>query len=578
MKKIIAWSLCAMMLMSTVGCDNKTSSEKTLNATVEGRNGEMNIEVVVNEDEILSVKVAKHSETAGIADPAINDLPKMIIDHQSVLVDTIAGCTITSQAVIDGVLLALKDGNIDISKYEKKIEVVKGETETKDSEVIIIGAGGAGLAAAVSAAENGTKVILIEKLSNIGGNTGIADGLYNAVDPVRQSANGIEDSVDQFYEDTFNGGDQKAKPELVKILTENSMNRLEWLEGMGLKLDDGIYLGTGALWPRGHYGENFSGTDYINILKKKADELGVELFTNTRATELIMKEDKVVGVKAEGEKNDYIFNVSKGVVIATGGFGFNVDMRQKYNTQWPDLGAQVLCSNAPGATGDGIVMAQNIGANLIGMEYVQFYPIGDVVTGALGDSLPGGTDTRITINKEGQRFMAEDARRDEQSRAIFAQTDGQCYEVIDADTLKTEEQLKDVQKYIENGQVIKGDTIEDLAKQIGVETSVIKETFDTFNAAVDAQNDSEFGRVLLKEKMDKAPFYMALRAPTIHHTMGGIEINENAEVLDTKGEVIKGLFAAGEVTGGIHGSNRLGGNALADTMVFGRIAGQNVAK
>ena len=598
MKKFVTAFLCASMLFGLTACGDKKetpkpdqqtgqesnqgneSVQKTLTATTKGHNADLTVEVVMDGDTIKEVNVTKHEESAGISDPAINDLPKQIVENQSVAVDTIAGCTVSSAAVIEAVKAALTSGGYDINAFSKEIaEAQKGEVETLTADVVIVGGGGAGLAAAASALENGASVIIVEKMASLGGNTSAADGLYNAVDPERQGAMGIEDSVEQFYEDTFVGGDEKAKPELVKTLTENAMESLYWLEGMGLKMDSKIYTGTGALWPRGHYGETHKGTDYTSVLAETCKNGGATILTETKAVELIQDESgRVVGVKAEGKANDYVINAKGGVVLSTGGFGFNVEMRQKYNTQWPDLGEHVKCSNVPSATGDGILMAQGVGANLVDMEYIQFYPVGDVNTGKLGSTLPGGTDSRIAINKEGKRFMAEDGRRDEQSKAIFAQTDGVCYIVVDADTIDTKEELEEVQKHIESGEVITGATVEEFAANLGVDVAIIQETFDQYNASVDANKDEAFGRVLLKEKMDKGPFYAGLRAPTIHHTMGGIEINANTEVLNTNGEVIKGLYAAGETTGGIHGSNRLGGNALADVMVFGRIAGSNAAK
>ena len=274
-----------------------------------------------------------------------------------------------------------------------------------------------------------------------------------------------------------------------------------------------------------------------------------------------------------------ILNAKKAVVLASGGFAASKEMRKKYNSL---LNENLGTTNNPANTGDGITMAEKANANLIGMEYIQCLPLGNPETGGLNGWIGGiGVEYYYQVNKSGKRFMAEDGRRDVMTKALLEQPGSFSYVIADSHvTFKDGKNLwgDDVEKLVADKKIFRADTIEDLAKQIGIDPAVLKQTNDAFNKAVEAGKDNEFGRSLFGQKMDKAPFYASPRMPTVHHTMGGIEINLDTQVLDKNGNVIPGLYAAGEVTGGIHGKNRLGGNALVDIHVFGRIAGTNAAK
>ena len=263
---------------------------------------------------------------------------------------------------------------------------------------------------------------------------------------------------------------------------------------------------------------------------------------NTKAQSFITKDNEVIGV--ETVRNGEVFNYyGNNVVLATGGFGYNVEMRMKYNQ---NLTGDLLCSNTSSTLGDGIVMAEEINASLINMEYIELYPMADVSDGGLHNSIPNVISKGILVNKHGIRFIEEDAGRDELATAIQAQEDGFVYSIVDDDYSQDDEEREFLQGLILMGHVKKADTIEELAD-------------------------------LLDNKIDNPPYYANAKTVTVHQTLGGVEINENTQVLDKKGNIIKGLFACGEVTGGIHGANRLGGNSFPDSIVFGRIAGRNAA-
>lgn len=450
------------------------------------------------------------------------------------------------------------------------------KVEAEETEVIVLGGGGAGLAAAVAAAENGSKVILLEKMSMLGGNTARAGGYYNAVDPQRQGALGIEDSVEHHYQQTIEGGDNEGHPVLVKILTDNALDSLKWLESYGMEFQDRIVAIQGGMWERSHIPATSSGFGYIDTLTKAAEEKGVRILLDTKAEELITDDNgRVVGVTATGEDNKTLeFRASKAVVVATGGFAASVEMRTKYD---PRLTANFPSTNNPGATGDGVVMAEKVGAGTAGMEYIQLLPLADPKSGSSQHKVVTEIQSTIMVNKEGKRFVNEDNRRDVLAGAIMDQTDGICFIINDArEAGEVNNYGEKVADLVEQGYVYRADTLEELAELSGIDPAALVQTVNKFNKDVAAESDS-FGRKVWGNTIEVGPFYATPRAPAIHHTMGGVTINHKAQVLKTDGSVIPGLYAAGEVVGGIHGTNRLGGNALADIMVFGRIAGENAA-
>jgi urocanate reductase len=526
--------------------------------------GDMVVDVVVKGGKIKSVTV-KSTDTAGISDAAIEQMPAAIVKAQSAEVDSISGASETSEAIKTGVKDALKGA------------ILYPVSKTVSTDVVVIGGGNAGLAAAVEASNKGAKVILLEKMPALGGNSIRSGGAFNAADPVRQKAQGIEDSTQKHFEQTLAGGDNKGDPELVRTLTEGAPKALAWLEGMGMKFDDKVFTVLGALWPRSHAPIDPVGTGYIKTLKGVADKNKVQIILDDRANQIIRENGRVTGVVAEGKDGKRIrYNAKKGVVLASGGFAANKEMRQQYDPKiTPNLGT----TNHPGATGDGIIMATAIGADLVGMEYIQMLPLGDPATGALDGWVGMNVEDYIFVNKAGNRFVSEAERRDVMTQALIKQPDQFMYIVCDAHSMPTPQTKNSfnqtAEECVKRGSAFSADTIEALAAKIGIDPAAFRKTVDEYNAGIDAKNDP-FGKKLLGQKLDKAPFYASPRVPTVHHTMGGVKINTQAQVLDVKGQVIPGLFAAGEVTGGIHGTNRLGGNALADTIVFGRIAGQNV--
>lgn len=445
-------------------------------------------------------------------------------------------------------------------------------TSTENTDVVVIGAGGAGLTAAITATEKGAKVIVLEKMPMVGGNTLRSTGGLNAAGTKYQEALGIKDSPELFYEDTMKGGYNKNNPELVKVLTTKAKDAIEWLETIGAKLSEVGRTG-GASVNRAHAPEGKAavGTYIVPKLKAAADEKKVDIRLNSTVTEIIADKDgNATGVKVKDkEGKEYTIN-AKSVILAAGGFGANLDMVVKYN---PDL-KDFQTTNHPGATGDGIVMAEKLGAQLVDMKEIQIHPTTIPGNGYLvSESLRG--QGAILVNHEGNRFINELLTRDVVSKGVLALPQKTAYAIFD-DGLRAG--AKFTEEYFKSGFVVESDTIEGLAEKLKVSPENLKATIEKYNKSVDAKKDAEFGRADMPIKIGTGKYYAIEITPGIHHTMGGVKINTNTEVIGAEDKPIKNLYAAGEVTGGVHGGNRLGGNAVADIIVFGRIAGENAAK
>ena len=572
-----------------VSCGGSTSTGQTYTpgtytASAKGYKGDITVAVKVAKHKIIGIRVEKHEETPGISDMASKGIPKAIVASQSLAVDSVSGASFSSKGVIDAVAAALKEAGGDIDKLMVPGAAAKREKdETITADVVVIGAGGAGMAAGVSAHQNGATVVILEKMAKVGGNTISAGGAMNAVDEGSPTAVKNKDSVALHYKQTFEGGDKKGDEALVKTLVENAWSAVAWLQSMGMQFKPEPFTVTGGLWPRAHKPVDPVGTGFFKTYNAYIEaNKGIEVRLNAKAEKFIVKDGKVTGVIARGKTGNKItVKAKKGVVLATGGFGQNVAMRQQYNKAWPTLDESVKSTNHPGATGDGIAMAKDVNAALVQMEYIQLLPLGDPVTGSLSGNIELDVEKRIFVNVEGKRFVDEGARRDTMTLALFKQPQAKLWIIVDAhsytDGSKKNNFNESIDDLVAAGRAFKGETLEELAGKIGVPPANLVAAVADFNKHVASKKPDEFGRTLYSVPLDKGPFYAGARVPTVHHTMGGVKIDVDTHVIDADGKVIPGLYAAGEVTGGIHGTNRLGGNALADITVFGRIAGKNAA-
>ena len=620
MKKLTALLASATMALSLVGC----STGKTYTGEAFGHDKENPVKVTltIKDKTITKVEVDASHETNGIGSKAAETMPGAIVAANSLEVDGVSGATQTSKAIIEAATAALKQAGLEPSDLtSKKTTATKAKDIEETVDVVVVGAGGAGMTAAITATDAGKKVIVVESQPIAGGNSVRSTGGMNAAKTPYQDKNefkeaaGVEktlataaekfadnetitalaatvksqwdayqanpqgyfDSVELMELDTLIGGKGKNNPELVKALAENSAAAIEWLASIGADVKNVGAFG-GASVKRIHRPVNADGkvtavgAYIVPILEKNLQDRNVQFLFDTTANEIIMKDGKAVGIKATGKDGNKVTINAKSVVIATGGFGANAEMVEKYK---PELKG-FATTNAEGAQGQGIDMATAVGAATVDMDQIQIHPTVHIEEDGNAHLITEGLrgDGAILVNAEGKRFYDEVSTRDKVSAAIIAQPEKSAWLVVDQSMV---DKSAVIAGYIKSGYTVTGATYEELAKAMGVDETTFVSTMNTWNQAVEAKSDAEFNRTSFANPLTAAPYYAIKITPAVHHTMGGIVINPKAEVLNEKGEVISGLFAAGEVTGGVHGANRLGGNAVADFTVFGRIAGQSAA-
>ena len=624
-KSVSALAMAAIIAVSLFGygCGAKSASTSSdagvsgdFTGTAKGFGGDVSVTLTLTDGAITGCTAEGKDETEGVGSQAIAKMPGEIAESGSIAVDGVSGATVTSTAIKEAAAAALTAAGLNPDDYKTAVENdATAEDSTVDADVVVVGAGGAGMTAAITAAGEGKSVVILESQSMVGGNSVRATGGMNAGKTVYQDENefgesaGVEktlktaaekyadnetitalaktvseqwaayqanptgyfDSVELMELDTMIGGKGINDPELVETLCANSADAIDWLDEHGITLHNVSSFG-GASVKRIHRPVNAEGKTVsvgsymIPLLEENCEKAGVKMMLDTTATEILTDANgAAVGVKATGASGETVTVNAKAVVLATGGFGANLDMVVKYK---PELKG-FMTTNAPGIQGQGIEMAQAIGAATVDMDQIQIHPTVEANTAALiTEGLRG--DGAILINEEGKRFIDEVGTRDVVSAAEIAQTGSYSWLVVDqamADASSV------IQGYIKKGYTVTGATYEELGKAMGVDAAAFAETMDKWNGYVEAKNDPDFGRTSFANPLNTAPYYAVKVTAGVHHTMGGLKINANTEVLNEKGEVIPGLFAAGEVTGGVHGANRLGGNAVADFTVFGRIAG-----
>jgi fumarate reductase flavoprotein subunit len=438
-------------------------------------------------------------------------------------------------------------------------------------DVIVIGSGGAGLSAAVAAADASARVIVVEKEPVIGGNSKLAAGGLNAAETRQQAALGIEDSLALMTADTINGGKDKNDPVLVQVLVSESAGSVDWLTSMGADMSDVGRMG-GASVDRTHRpaGGLAVGKHIVQVLYDRASQLDVDLRVNTRAVEILEDQSGAVrGLLVQGKYTGLYWIQAPTVVVAAGGFGKNNDLVASFDEKLRGFAA----TNQPGATGDGLNVATRAGAGTLDMQFIQAHPTYSPVGGVLVTEAVRGNGA-ILVNEAGRRFVNELTTRDVAAAAILEQAGDHAYLIFDESVRRS---LQQIEGYVELGAVDEQLTLSDLADSLGMDATVLTATVERYNGFVAAGTDQEFSRQDMARPIAEEAFYAIEVTPAIHHTMGGLRINSQTQVLSGDGESIRGLFAAGEVTGGVHGANRLGGNAVSDIVTFGRRAGQRAA-
>ncbi len=625
MKKLFAVIVALAMMLGCISAFAETTVDTNLTngtATIKGFGGDITVTVILDGESIKDVIIEGPGETEGIGQKIIDEWPLAFVEYNGI-VDTYSGATfagITRAAVIEAMRQALQNAGVNPDDYMREMEKDEAAGDvTVETDIVVVGAGGAGMTAALTASDAGKSVLLIESQPAVGGNSVKSTGGMNAAKTVYQDANefgesaGVEktlkaaeaysdneaitalaatvkeqweawqadpkgyfDSTELFALDTLIGGKGLNDPELVNTLVNNSAAAIEYLDSIGIHLNNVAAFG-GASVKRIHRPVNDEGKVVsvgaytVPLLEKAvAARDNLALMTNLTATKLLVDESGAVcGLEAATQDGYTVTVKAKAVILATGGFGANLDMVVQYK---PDL-AGFMTTNAAGIRGQGILMAVEIGADTVDMEQIQIHPTVQADTASLiTEGLRG--DGAILVNANGERFIDEVGTRDVVSAAEIAQPDSFSWLVVDQ---KMVDASSVIQGYITRGLMFQGDTYEALANELGIPADAFAATMEKWNGYVADKNDPDFGRTSFAQPLDTAPYYAVKVTAGIHHTMGGLKIDSQTHVLNKEGQIIPGLFAAGEVTGGVHGGNRLGGNAVADFVVFGRIAGQEAA-
>lgn len=452
---------------------------------------------------------------------------------------------------------------------------IKGATNNQLEDyydVVIVGAGGGGMAAAIEAHDAGASVAVFEKMPVVGGNTNASSAGMNAAGSSVQEDQDIEDDAESFFQESLEGGYGENDEDLLRYLTENAADAIDWLDDLGITLDTLSFTG-GMSQPRAHRPTDGSavGEYLVQGLSRNLVERDIPVFLNSEVNGLIEDNGEITGIEVNANQTEDKSVDAGAVIVSAGGFGANFEMLAEYDESLEDL----VTTNHEGAAGDGISMVQEVGGNLIDMEHIQVHPTVHQENGYLiSESIRGSG--AIIVNQGGTRFIDEMETRDVVSEGINAEEGGYAYIIGDAGL---RERATQVDQYEDMGLIEQGETIEELAEAIDVEPQTLADTLDAWNQAVEEGNDPDFGRsTAMDDALDQGPFFAIQIAPGIHHTMGGIQINTETQVIHESGDVIPGLYAAGETTGGVHGANRIGGNAVADIIVFGRQAGVQAAE
>ena len=608
MKRTLSLLLAFVMVLGLAACGGNTAQETTAAATAAseeagiytpgtytgtaaGKNGDVKVEVTFSANAIDSVKVVEHSETAGISDGAIENIPTAIVENQSLAVDTVSGATITSDAILNAVADAVAQAGGDVEAL-KNAAAPAGEKEAKElsADVIVVGGGGAGMAAATRLAQLGKSVILVEKSGFLGGAISVSGGNQVVMGSQLQIDNGVaDDSVESMVADFEANGANKNNKEILTLFAENVGATTDWLvANCGITFEEGLHQ-------LGEYSHNRElaytggGAGFAEAMRKAVEEAGVQVLLNTKAESLIADNGTVTGVKAASSDADYTLTAGD-VVLATGGYGANKDMLT-------DEMKSALYYGPASSTGEGIQMAQAVGAQTANMEYGKRYPNGIEVSEGMAKStiagnIVGWTMSAILVNKDGNRVVNEKASNRTILEEELKQEGGELYLLLDAETFEAWKAKlapagisdADIEKYLEaNGTATPvfahGETLEEAAAAAGINADNLKATVEKYNGFVAKGSDDDFGRAAtyLTKTIGEGPYYIVEQKPRFATTMGGLVINTSMQVLNEAGEPISGLYAAGENCGQVMGDDSPSGANNAWALTSGKLAADAIA-
>ncbi len=609
MKKVLAFVVIALMLVGMLtGCTTSAPADNTAEqagslkdgtyvGTGNGNNGDIKVEMKVEGGKIAAVTVLEHEETPGMSDAAIENIPKAIVSGQTIAVDTISGATNSSNGIIEAVKSCIEQAGGNPADFEiAKEDGSSAEAEDLTADVVVVGGGAAGIAASLRADELGLKTILVEKTATIGGTIAVSGGnQVVTLSELQKEAGVIDDSVESMVEDFMKNGANKNVTELTTLFAENVGATTDWLNKyVGIQYD--MKSGLHKLAEYSHDRElafEGGGAGFAEQARKNIEDSGVEVYLQTRAEKLITDDNgAVVGVVAkDNEGNSY--NISaKAVIMATGGYGNNKDLLS-------DEMDKALYYGLASSTGDGVIMATEEGVDAATrlMEYGKRYPNGIEVSEGIAKSTIAGNiaafnESAILVNTDGKRVVNEKASNrdilevelDQKDQMLYLLMDQQTFDIFKSKLSAAGITESSMDEWLENNgsttpYFFHGDNIEDLATKAGMDASVLQSTVSSYNEFVQAGEDTEFGRPAdyLKKEIGEGPYYLVEQKPRFATTMGGLVVNTNLQVMNTSEEVIPGLFAAGEVVGGVMGDDSPSGANNAWALTAGKLSAEAVA-
>lgn len=594
-KILLCIMLVLLLILGMSGCANNEKPSDTpaneetsykagiYTATVKGHNGDLKVEVELNDTSIVSVKALEHVETAGIGDAAIERISAEITEDQTLAVDTVAGATVTSKAVLAAVEDCIKQAGGDVEGLKVKDNSDKtSDKETKlTTDIVVVGAGGTGLTAAASAFENGADVIVLEKLAITGGSTALSGGGISATDTKFQRELGIADTKESWMQ-LWKERQATSNPEsiypdydFVDKFMDEAVITTEWLvdyvghkygsvEGYGVDFVKRLHFPAEVDGKKG-------GAALIQSIDNFVRKNNIEVMTETKATELITDEKgDVIGVVAEGKDGKIIINAKK-VILATGGFAKSEELLERFA---PELaGTAELSAASAGHTGDGILMAEKVGAALYEDPWSIGLSFGAKVDGTSGLAWDW---TKVLVNEKGERFINEETHYAIVTNIVSQQE--APWLILDSNEANAKT-IVSLEAALSSGEVVKADTYEELAKAMNVSEEALAKTMADYNAGVKTGTDALGKSSNFLVSIEKAPYYALKIYPKTMGTFGGVKTNENFQVLREDGSIIKNLYAGGECANRImYNQVYMSGSAVQFAATSGRISGAHAAQ
>lgn len=607
--KLLTLFLLFVLVLAVAGCagtnkddgsvsaDTITYKAGTYTASTDGKNGPIEVEVTFSDHKIESVKVVNFNETEGVSDASVEKIPADIVKNQSLKIDAISGATVTSDAILAAVADCVKQAGADPEALNiDVIKEVSTEVAELTTDVVVVGGGASGISASLRADELGLKTILLEKMSYIGGAISVSGGNQVVTLSELQNEAGVtDDSVDSMVKDFLANGDNKNVKELLTLFAANVGETTDWLHkyvGIQYDMEGGLHKLAEYTYNRELAYEG-GGPGFAKQARAKLEESGVDLYLETRAEKLITDESgAIVGVVAKDNTGKTYNITAKAVIMATGGYGNNKELLSE------EMQA-ALYYGPTSSTGDGVVMAtaEGVDAATRLMEYGKRYPNGVEVSEGIAKSTIGGNiaafnKSAILVNTSGERVVNEKSSNRSILEVELAQENQMLYLLMDQatfDVFKTSVgeagiSESDIEGWLKNNgsttpYFFQADTVEKLAAAAGMEPATLEATVNRYNGFVQTGTDADFGRSVdyMKEEIGAGPYYLVEQKPRFATTMGGLVVNTDFEVINTSDKVISGLFAAGEVVGGVMGDDSPSGANNAWALTSGKLSAEAVA-